>query len=345
MCRHSLSLLLLTIALSAWSKSASAAETTPPTAHGGFPAPGSWDVISAQGNPHPRHESGFISVGNKIYSLGGRRIQSVDIFDPATKTWTSGTPPPIAIHHFQPVVWEGRIWLPGAMTGDYPKEMSLDHIPIYDPKTDSWSKGPEVPAERRRGGAGAVIHNGILYVVAGIKNGHWDGNVDWLDALDLRTGQWKELKNAPRVRDHFHAAVVNDSIYAIGGRKTSAATNEVFNLTIAEVDVYSISTGLWTTLPAASNLPTPRAGSTSLSLGNTILVIGGESGTQAQAHNEVQAFDTVLRTWATWPPLQQGRHGTGIAAFNDLLIIACGSGKRGGGPELTTAESTVVAKP
>ncbi len=309
------------------------------------PIPVSWTGITTSGNPHARHEAAFIAVNDKCYLLGGRRIQPVDIYDPASKTWTVGSPPPMEIHHFQPVVWEGRIWLPGAMTGGYPKEKALDHIPIYDPKSDTWSKGPTVPAERRRGGAGAVIHNNTLYTVCGIVNGHWDGNVAWLDALDLRTGTWSKLSDAPRVRDHFQAAVVGDNIYAVGGRKTSGATKEVFNLTIPEVDVYSIITGTWTTLPMDSHLPTPRAGSMSFALGDAVLVIGGESTTQKEAHNQVQALNIHNGQWATWPPLQQGRHGSGIARLNDVLFIAAGSGGRGGGPELNTTEAAVVVKP
>jgi Kelch motif len=307
-----------------------------------IPTPVSWTAVSTTGNPNPRHEAGFITVDNKCYLLGGRGVKPVDIYDPATQTWTSGSPPPMTIHHFQPVVWEGRIWLPGAMTGGYPKETGIEYIPIYDPKTDTWSKGPEVPAERRRGGAGAVIHNGILYIVCGIVNGHWDGNVAWLDAYDLRSGKWQILPDAPRVRDHFQAAVVNDKIYAVGGRKTSAATKETFKLTTPEVDIYSITTGQWTTLPPEGNIPTPRAGSMTVALGNAVIVVGGESMTQKNAHSEVEALDTNAGKWNKWPPLQQGRHGSGVATFNDLLIIACGSGGRGGGPELSTTETASI---
>jgi Kelch motif/Galactose oxidase, central domain len=318
------------------------APATTPAATTAIPTPVSWTSVSTTGNPNPRHEAGFITVDNKCYLLGGRGIKPVDIYDPATQTWTSGSPPPMTIHHFQPVVWEGRIWLPGAMTGGFPKETGIPYIPIYDPKNDTWSKGPEVPAERRRGGAGAVIHNGILYIVCGIVNGHWDGNVAWLDAYDLRSGKWHILPDAPRVRDHFQAAVVNNNIYAVGGRKTSAATKETFNLTTSEVDIYSLTTGQWTTLPPEGNIPTPRAGSMTFALGNAVIVVGGESTAQKAAHSEVEALDTNAGKWNKWPPLKEGRHGTGVATFNDLLIIACGSGGRGGGPELSTTETATI---
>ena len=54
----------------------------------------------------PRHEHGYVQVGSRFYLLGGRRIQPVDIFDPATGLWTKGAPPPIEIHHFQAVPFD-----------------------------------------------------------------------------------------------------------------------------------------------------------------------------------------------------------------------------------------------
>src|SRR5690349_13427165 len=124
-----------------------------------------------------RHENGYVKVGDKFYLLGGRGDRPVDIFDPATGTWTKGATPPLEIHHFQALEYEGKLWVVGAMTGRYPTEPPTPDIYIYDPSADTWSKGPEIPAARRRGGSGAVLYEGELYVVAGIRNGHTDGHV------------------------------------------------------------------------------------------------------------------------------------------------------------------------
>lgn len=301
-----------------------------------------WQTLPATGSPNVRHEAAFVAVGERLVLLGGRRIQPVDVFDPATATWTHGKAPEIEIHHFQPVVRDGKVWLVGAMSGRYPYERPLDHIPIYDPATDTWSRGPEVPTDRRRGGAGAVIHGDTLYVVCGITNGHWDGHVAWLDALDLKTGQWRRLPDAPRPRDHFQAAIIGDKLYAVGGRRSSAATKETFNLVISEVDVFDLKTGTWSTLPASSNLPTPRAGSMTHAHGPWLIVIGGESHTQQAAHAEVEALDTRSGEWKTWPALQRGRHGTGLAQIGNRLYTASGSGNRGGGPELDSVEAATL---
>ncbi|MBB3209935.1 N-acetylneuraminic acid mutarotase [Rhodopirellula rubra] len=297
-----------------------------------------WQPLITEGAPHARHEAAFVECDGRFFLMGGRRIKPVDIFHPETKTWTQGAKPPIEIHHFQPVVWENRIWLAGAMTGRYPHETPIDRIMIYDPRTDEWSWGSEIPEDRRRGGAGAVIHDGGLYLVCGIRNGHWDGWVNWLDRLDLKTGQWEQLPGAPRVRDHFQVAVVGGKLYAAGGRKTSGVSKEVFSLTIPEVDVYDIENATWTTLPEASDMPTPRAGCFAISFDGKLLVAGGESSEQKTAYSEILTFDPGTQQWQTTSTFSVGRHGTGVIYWDGALYTSAGSGGRGGGPELNTTE-------
>lgn len=302
-----------------------------------------WQCVDCQGRPHARHEAAFVECLGRFHLLGGRRIQPVDTYDPATNTWTMGRPPPVEIHHFQPVAWRGRILLVGAMTGAFPREQALPVVHIYDPTIDAWSTGPEIPADRRRGGAGVVIHDDMLYLVCGIINGHWDGNVPWLDALDLRTGQWHRLPDAPRARDHFQTAIVDGRLYAVGGRRTSASTKQVFELTIPEVDVYDLATAQWRTLPPSAHLPKPRAGSMTVARDADVIVAGGESMLQKKAHAEVDALDTRSMVWRSLPPFVQGRHGGGLILFNNILWTAAGSGSRGGNPELDSMERLPLA--
>jgi N-acetylneuraminic acid mutarotase len=123
--------------------------------------------------------------------------------------------------------------------------------------------------------------------------------------------------------------MVDDKLYAIGGRRSSAATGQTFELTVPEVDVYDFETARWSTLPATSNLPTPRAGTTSVVLGGEILVIGGESGAQQPAHSEVEAFDPETGRWRPLAPLNTGRHATQAVLYDGKIYIAAGSRTRG----------------
>lgn len=265
-------------------------------------------------------------------------MKPVDEYDPKKDTWVSKAETPIEMHHFQAVTYENEIYVLGAFTGDFPHEKPLPVMYIYNPVSNTWRTGPEIPAERLRGAAGAFVYKGKIYVVCGIQDGHYDGHVSWFDEFDPKTGTWRQLPDAPRRRDHVHVSMINDQLYVAGGRLSTARINQVLNRTVPEVDVYDFKTGKWTTLPPGQNLPTLRAGNTSVTHGRKLLVIGGESDKQVEAHREVEAYDPRTGRWEPQMPLTQGRHGTQAVVLNGKVYIVAGSGNRGGGPELDSME-------
>ncbi|MEM9849740.1 MAG: galactose oxidase [Bacteroidota bacterium] len=298
---------------------------------------GTWKNITAVDSSEPvkRHEAAFVKVADKFYLLGGRRINPTSIYNTASQKWTLGAKPPMEMHHFQPVVYDDKIHVLGAMTGKYPGETPVPNIYTYDPAKDEWTKGAVIPAERRRGGAGAVVYEGKVYVACGIKDGHRGDHKKWLDVYDPKTNKWEQLPDAPRARDHFQAVVAKDKLYLLGGRTTVAADNP-FKNTIAAVDVYDFKKQEWTTL--AEGLPTPRAGNFAMRFGKEILVFGGESFAQVPAHSEVEALNIKNHTWRSLSPMLEGRHGTGVVLHENQLYVASGCGNRGGNPELKTME-------
>lgn len=298
-----------------------------------------WQLVETDGALEKRHEAAFVLFQDKFYVMGGRGAKSVNVLDPKTRRWSTQSKPPLEIHHFQPVVYQDKIYILGAMSGKFPREIPVANIIIYDPIKDVWETGPEIPKERRRGAAGVVLYKGKFYMVAGIRFGHMGGYVNWLDEFDPATGRWKVLADAPHKRDHFQAVVIKDKIYAAGGRTTSKETKQVFHLVVPQVDVYDFVTGVWQSLPSpALDLPTPRAGTSSLLIHNKLAVIGGETKRKSPAHNEVEVFDPKSQAWSAWPGLVRGRHGTGAAIYDGFIWTCCGSGNRGGGPELLSTE-------
>ncbi|QDV61184.1 Kelch repeat-containing protein [Crateriforma conspicua] len=301
-------------------------------------SPWQWETVQAEGQPTARHEAALAAYDGKVFLIGGRRINPVDVFDPATRRWTAMSPTPMELHHFQAVVVGDVIYLMGAMTGRYPGETPLERVVAYYPKEDEFRFLHPIPTARRRGGAGAVYYNGKIYLVGGITNGHIDGFQPWLDSYDPETGDWETLPDAPHARDHFQAVVCNNRLYAIGGRTTHQREKNVFGLTVDQADVFDFKTMSWLPPDQCPNLPTPRAGNMAMTWGDQVLVGGGESGDQKTAHDEVEAWDTGQQKWSDWPSMNRGRHGSGFVEADGFLYTASGSGNRGGGPELTSIE-------
>lgn len=291
-----------------------------------------WSEGQSSGKPTARHESAAAVVDGKLYLIGGRGDRPLDILDLASGQWRTGAKAPVEINHTQAVVFDNRIYVIGAFSGPFPQENIVPHVLIYDPATDRWTQGAPLPAGRHRGGAGVVVHDGHIYLVAGNRLGHNSGYVPWLDRFDPKTGAWTALADAPRPRDHFHAAVLDGKIYAAGGRRSSADQKQPLALTISEMDIYDIASNTWTT--AKAPIPTQRAGVSVLALGKRVVVMGGESGTQVVAHAEVEAYDPATGAWTTLPALPVGRHGMQAVQVGDRVHVLAGSGNRGGGPEL-----------
>ncbi len=297
-----------------------------------------WETIQMQGEPTARHEAALVALDKKIYLIGGRRLNPVDVLDTETMTWTQKAQTPIEIHHFQAVAVEDKIYIIGAMTGQWPNETPLEQVLIYSPETDTYKFGAEIPAERRRGGAGAVYKDGKVYVIGGITNGHMDGYVNWFDVYDVETEEWTKLPDAPHRRDHFQAAISGNKLYAFAGRRSEQRANLGFEQTVIPGNVFDFATGQWEESTQTTNIPTPRAGNMMIAHQGKIIVGGGESGLQKESHNEVEVFDSESATWSAWPDLKQGRHGSGFVIIDDYLYTVSGSGNRGGGPELTSIE-------
>ncbi|MEM1223070.1 MAG: kelch repeat-containing protein [Verrucomicrobiota bacterium] len=299
-----------------------------------------WKLIETDGTPVPRNESSLTEVDGLFYLIGGRGMPPVSIFNPVDNRWRNASTPPIEIHHLQPVVIEGKIYIICAMTGKFPNETGLEKVLVYDPKADEWTWGHEIPAERQRGAAGVVEVDGQVYIAGGIVRGHVGGYVNWMDRYDPATGEWTVLADAPHERDHFQAAYLDGKIYAAGGRRTSQETKQLFELTVPEVDVYDIESNSWSVLEEP--LPTPRAGGMTLTVKKEIVVLGGESA-QRKAHSEVEAWCTEHSCWEEYPPMRQGRHGTGAVLYEDYIYTCAGTGRRGGKPNLDTTERLSIA--
>lgn len=296
----------------------------------------SWaiETTSDESNPTGIDETSYVLSGDKMYLLGGRGNLNIEEYNPQISSWQQKNAKLNNINHFQAVAYNNLIYIVCAFTGGYPEETPVANVYVYDPATDVVSVSHQIPANRRRGSAGAVVYNNKIYVVGGITNGHTNGHVAWFDEYDPATGTWTTLPDAPRARDHFNAAVHGNKLYVVSGRRSEFPNT--FNFTVPEVDIFDFSTGTWSTAP--ENLPTERAGAAVVTYNDEILVIGGESMAHLEAHKETEALNTSTLQWRTLPELVIARHGTQAVVYNDKIYIASGVSNRGGNPKVPSQE-------
>lgn len=292
-----------------------------------------WTEKKEDQNYVARHECSFVQAGTNFYMFGGRESpRRLDIYDYNKDSWTQGSSLPQDLNHFQAVTHEGLIFVIGAFqTNNYPSERASEFIYVYDPAHDIWMKGPQIPVQRRRGGAGVQIHEGRIYIVGGNTVGHSGWCVPWMDEYNPSLGSWTTMPDAPHPRDHFHAAVVGSQLYAASGRCTSRYS--LFGDTIPEVDIFDFKRRAWVTSSLPENMPSPRAGASVSVLGNNVVVMGGESSAQSDAYVTVDSLDTATKTWSTLAPMKHARHGTQAIVSGQSIFVAGGSPVRGHGSQ------------
>lgn len=292
----------------------------------------SWTDTQEDENYVARHECSFVQAGDRFVMFGGREsAQQLDMYDYINNTWSQGAQAPLEFNHFQARTYEGLIWVIGAFKNNtYPNEVPAEHIYMYNPAAQEWIKGVEIPEQRRRGGAALVMRKDKFYIIGGNTSGHNGGYVAWFDEYNPATGEWKVLADAPHARDHFHGVTMDDNLYAMGGR-LSGGEGGVFAPLVAQVDVYDFNSQTWSTLDAALNLPTPRAGASIANFDNEIYVMGGEGAEAGPAFNVVEIFDPQSKLWRNGTSMNHHRHGTQAIVSGDGIYIAGGSPNRGGG--------------
>ncbi len=113
--------------------------------------------------PNPRNHMGGTSLNGKLYAIGGQHLgkqnstpqSEVDVYDPATNTWTQAAPMPRAIGHVTANVFvrNGRIVV---TSGRALKGVLLANVIEYDPATNTWSELPALPEGRQSPVSGLI---------------------------------------------------------------------------------------------------------------------------------------------------------------------------------------------
>lgn len=119
-----------------------------------------------------RSHMGYVNFNGLIYAIGGQKgndealtaQSAVEIYNPATDTWTAKTSMPKAINHISSstFVMGGRILTLGGQTSH---GSPIADAYAYDPAADKWTTLSPLPTARFSGVAGVI--NGAIYFTGG----------------------------------------------------------------------------------------------------------------------------------------------------------------------------------
>jgi hypothetical protein len=271
---------------------------------------------------------------------------------PGPTDWRRAADAPQQLSEIGATTFDGRIWTAGGLTGDGDASTA---VLVYDPATDSWSRGPELPV--------AVHHPALaggdrLYLLGGYA-GHsptadvwilegqtwvkgpglpqpraagaaaWDGSrliygggvvaqqQPRGDVYALENGSWRTIGSLSEPREHLAAATDGTGrVWFLGGRKGGLDTN------LGAVDLVRGDQ-----VGNAGSVPTPRGGVAGFYAGTRgACLVGGEN--PSGTHAEVECVNDRGET-SRLSNLGYARHGLGAAVVGNSAYVLLGGDKPG----------------
>ncbi|MCB4366862.1 hypothetical protein KIH07_24255 [Hydrogenophaga taeniospiralis] len=275
----------------------------------------------------PRWQTQGLAVGGKIWAIGGYYesglCADIEIYDPATGTWTVLANPFSGWGQTFAVASNGKVYAMGGLASCLTLAGTVEE---YDPASAVLTPMANIPVSTYQPGIAASA-TGKIYVVGGcVPPTELNGMVgppsylDILQVYDTQSGAWTIKRSMPTQRFGLAAVFGADGkLYAMGGHGPDGHP-------VAEVHVYDPATDMWT---SCAPLPSPRyhvVGVRAASTGR-IFAIGGLN--VLAGLTGVDEFDPVTNTWSARNGLVQGRWFHGAAALGDTIYVMGGSTRIG----------------
>jgi len=181
------------------------------------PATGAWANKAPMPIDRVFHCAG--AVDGKIYVVVGCRsgwqanvenLPNVDVYDPATDTWTQKGKMRSPRAMAAAAVVNGKIYVFGGIAG------SLAGSPgstadMYDPATDTWKP---IAGFVPRNCSGACAEGDKIYVMG---SGYMQGTLNRTDIYDTATGTWQTGPRLSKAKYWMGANLVGGKLYIVGG--------------------------------------------------------------------------------------------------------------------------------
>ncbi|KAL2099695.1 hypothetical protein ACEWY4_004089 [Coilia grayii] len=220
-----------------------------------------------------RRHVGVISVGGKVYAVGGHdgseHLGSMEMFDPLTNKWTIKASMNIKRRGIALAALGGPIYAIGGLDDN----SCYSDVERYDIEADRWSTvaGMNTP----RGGVGSVALGGHVYAVGGN-----DGiaSLSSVERFDPHLNKWTHVHEMGQRRAGNGVSELNGCLYVVGGFDD--------NSPLSSVERFDPRTQRW---EYVAELTTPRGGVGVATVMGRVYAVGGHNGNKYL--NTVEAFE------------------------------------------------------
>lgn len=247
-----------------------------------------------------RRHVGVISVGGKVYAVGGHdgneHLGSMEVFDPLTNKWMMKA----SMNKKRRGIALSSLGGPIYAIGGLDDNTCFNNVERYDVECDRWTA--VAPMNTPRGGVGSVALMNHVYAVGGN-----DGvaSLSSVERYDPHLDKWVDIKEMGQRRAGTGVSELHGCLYVVGGFDDNAP--------LSSVEKYDPHTNRW---EYVAELTTPRGGVGIAALMGKIYAVGGHNGNAYL--NTVECYDPIMNRWELVGSVAHCRAGAGVAVCSCL---------------------------
>jgi N-acetylneuraminic acid mutarotase len=185
-----------------------------------------------EGTPMPTARAALTAdfINGLLYAVGGiggfgsslTPVDTNEVYDPVSNSWSETTPMPTARHHHTSAVANGQLYIIGGrILGDGVKSninyalTNLNDNEKFDPVNKTWSIQEQMPTKRSGMAAEVSPMNGNIYVFGGES---LNGTYNVTEKYDTKANKWSSEPDMPTPRLGLDAVAIDNKIYVSGGK-------------------------------------------------------------------------------------------------------------------------------
>ena len=287
-----------------------------------YPAP-FWRRQSIERPLKPAPYNILINAGGFSPSAPSQVTDQTIFYDPLTNEWGNGTSLPQARHHIALVNHNGFIFAVGGF--------SADERGGWQSQTDVWRLDslngtwiPMAPLPSPQSETVCVSLAGYIHIVSGrspsgSRNFEWRDHIDTSNhwAFDAHHNHWEPVAPIPTARNSAASAIVDNTLYVMGGRTVYGPNTNV-------VDAYDAFSDRWTRV---APMPKAHAGHAAGVINGKIYAFGGEvfEPRPGAVFAECWEYDPREDKWRAVAAMPRRRHGLGAVSLNNSIYVLGGA--------------------
>lgn len=238
----------------------------------------------------------------------------VDVVDagPGALVWMEAAPCPLPRFEAMGAAVDGEVWVMGGFTSGALAVTA--RVDIYDPESDTWRRGADVPVAETH--SGTAVDGNQVFLVGGMRG--WPPTVV-ASAHRWRDGAWQALPDLPDARAAMALVVTGGILHAVGGLAADGNSDSESHA-VLRVD----GEDGWT---AAAGLPNARNHLGGAAVMDTVFVVGGRHGWDESAGHQGSMHALVDGAWMERAavPFARSEIGASVIALGDGLVVIGGS--------------------